>query len=326
MNLKTKVFITILLGIILPILIIDNSVKASSNDAEQKILRYDAKTGKITEVEDEELTQVMNYSSNIKQCMKLSAYDPYKVENSTKSAFNSVMKVSPGYRVTDTSIFPYRTTCRVTYKGKDAEGNIANYRGSASLVGPNLALTCAHVIFDKDDRYNPFNDWTCYPGFNDVPYVNEQYGSCMSGYSQVYFSSSYLLGLDELDWALCVLEEPLGQYLGYFGLQDYSTEKELLNMNVTATGYPADENYGFNSNTQWKSSGTIKDVDSSSFKFDALIFGGYSGGPVWRNDDYTMVGITAWTNRDTYGQAVRTNSRIITLITNLREQWNNENL
>ena len=96
-------------------------------------------------------------------------------------------------------------------------------------------------------------------------------------------------------------------------------------MDVSVTGYPADGDYGFKGHTQWKTSGKIASVDRLTFTYDALTFGGYSGGPVWKNDDNTIIGIHAWGDNSGDARAFRTNSRIVTLIVNLREQWNNEN-
>ena len=297
-NLKMKVFIGILISILFFIINIDGEVKAVSLGEievpeEEKIMKYDAKTKQITEVDMEELEQVVaTYkTSNGESSYKLNAYDPYKTIYSPKLAFTNNMRAALGNKVTDTSAFPYRTTCKVSGDLK-ADKVSATISGSASLVGPNIALTAAHVAFlEYDKEWYTFENLVFRPGYNgnanDENIDDGNYKGYSSNYEQIYFPSSYMINKDkQYDWALCVLTQPIGKYLGYFGLQHYDDPEELKQFSVTATGYPSQGNYGFNGRTQWASGGKIFETNDITFKFNALLFEGYSGGPVWRSCYY----------------------------------------
>lgn len=168
--------IIILLILSIPLLIINNNVKAisnvktytqkasiggetvneltseESNVEERKIVEYDATTGKTTEVDMNEIRQKIATSYNKKgvNLDRIEPYDPYLTNNGINKYKLSPTAYSSGYtRVNDTSEFPYRVTCRITV---DVYG--VQRGGSGFLVGPNILLTAAHCVMNQEDNDN----------------------------------------------------------------------------------------------------------------------------------------------------------------------------
>ncbi len=294
-------------------------------------MKYDVRTKKVIEVDNEELEQVLNNYKikNGDTYNKLNSYNPFEAKHFSKISFTKSVHEALTKQVTDTSVFPYRTTCKVNgnIKNDKVEGTV---EGSASLVGPNIALTAAHVCFiEYNKEWYTYENLNFRPGYNgkddDENIDDGNYKGFSSDYEQIYFPSSYMINKDKTyDWAICVLKKPLGHYLGYFALKHYDNPEDLKQISVMATGYPAETKYGFNGKSQWESGGEVYETNDITFKFYGNIYQGYSGGPTWQNDDeYTMVGITSQADETSsyYGQSVITNRRIITLVTKLREQW-----
>ena len=97
---------------------------------------------------------------------------------------------------------------------------------------------------------------------------------------------------DQYDWAICVLLSDVGNQLGWFGTQTYTSNSELDEMPVTVFGYPNDIEYGFtwDARYQYKTGEKITSVGNRYFRYSALTFGGFSGGPICKADNY-IVGI-----------------------------------
>lgn len=96
------------------------------------------------------------------------------------------------------------------------------------------------------------------------------------------------------DWAICILEAPLGNYVGsYFGAQSYGVNSQLDNVPIKLTGYPADTSYGYTSGGlyQYETGEKITSVANDTFQFSAYTAGGFSGGPIRRTSDNYIVGI-----------------------------------
>ena len=170
MNKKNIVRFLFLLGIcvIVSICVPNYNVKATSleenisvldekKNTEEKIMMYDAVTKETTEVDMEELKKVIKAQNNTNS---IKSYIPSDIKTYSEVG---LPKLAPAEvrasatsvnRITNTSTAPYITTCRIAAKNSSG----SNVYGTASMVGPNVALTCAHCVFD------PYNENATYRG------------------------------------------------------------------------------------------------------------------------------------------------------------------
>lgn len=324
-----KLLIILLIGLLLSLSVAITNVKATTSEevestlnemlnSDGKIMEYDIKTKETREVDMEELRRSLSSSSRTYGATpsKLEAYDPMTTVSKSKTTVStySLGSGTTAGRVLDTSQFPYRVTCRVEAKNSSGKSVI----GSAALVGPQVALTAAHCVFDEDNNNAVLSNWTCYPGYN-----NGSYKGYSTGWSKVYFNEDWKKYHNhDKDWAICVLEAPLGSYLGYFGAQSYGSNSELNNTPVKITGYPGDTSYGYQQGApyQYESGDKINSVTTRAFTFSAYTVGGFSGGPVRRTSDNYIVGVFfGATTTSLKPTATRITQEMIDIINSLRQ-------
>lgn len=320
-NLIKKVFSVLLVAVIFLMQFPTYSVKAVSIEeinyvineedveiTEEKIMKYDAKTNTTTEVNMEEIIELLTQKRTTRSnCAE--AYDPF-LSTSNISANVSLLAYDNFTRVTNLNAFANRVTCRLMW---DAEPGYVG-AGTGFLVGPNLLLTAAHCVFSSGS--NTKTGWTAYPAFNDGPYIVNG-TSYYTGWKEIYYSSNWTnFGWNDYDWCLCVLEEDLGTTFGYYGIQAYGTNSELNGVSVRALGYPIDINGAL---YQYYTSGSTSNTHARYFHTSAQTLEGMSGGPIYRTSDNCAVGIIKGgieNTTSTYG--VRITQNIIDLVRSLR--------
>ncbi|MCI8362026.1 MAG: hypothetical protein HFJ41_02615 [Clostridia bacterium] len=222
-KLTTKLFCILLITVTFLTLFFTSNVQATSlNEAdaklneimntEDKIMKYDVRSDETTEVDIQELRQIIsrkNYSTNISHT---EGYIPSKYIQSSlpKKETTAFFSSDSAQRITNTSVYPYIQTCRIkAYDGSVDEGH-AIY-GTASIVGPKAALTCAHCVFNDKKSNTKYLNWTIYPGYNNGTY----YGTAC-GWDTVYYSNTWMETHDyEYDWAICVLQSDVGNQIGW---------------------------------------------------------------------------------------------------------------
>jgi V8-like Glu-specific endopeptidase len=185
--------------------------------------------------------------------------------------------------------YPWRCVGKVI----NNEGTV----GSGALVGSNIVVTAAHMV---PWRSVQANSWSMQfvPDFFDGQSLLgagvQSYVSDVRGYDTSYFSGSPT----GYDWAICKLYNPVGQSLGYFGFNGYSSDWE--NWNVwTVAGYPVGVAGG--QRPSWQGGISILDDDGDSNDGQELesetadITGGNSGGPIWGwwNGDPRVIGVVS---------------------------------
>ena len=169
--------------------------------------------------------------------------------------------------------------------------------GSAALVGPDLILTARHVILGKTAASIKF-----------VPaYYIDQSTVSPSFFSWVK-TAPYYDGSDPGAWdfALLRLYQPLGDYLGFFGVRTYNDDWDDLPV-WAAAGYPAMT--PFNSVVPSYLLGVSiddEDTDGDASELDSENQDnskGNSGGPlwaVWPKGPY-IAGVTSSNRKTDYG-------------------------
>lgn len=290
-----------------------NSSMLDELNEDEKIMKYDATTQQTTEVDMEELREVLSHKKTATSNNSYSTkpYTPASKNNLLKTSITPFSSKDSVDRITNTFQSPYQKVCRVL--AEDSSGR--SIHGSAAIVGRNIALTSAHVVFDKDNGNTAFKNWIAFPGYN-----NGSVAGSIAGWSQVYYSGKWMdTHSYEYDWAICVLQANIGDQVGWFGVQSYGSNSELNGTPVRVLGYPSDSDYGFSANGiyQYETGEKITSVANNYFRYSAWTFGGFSGGPIIRSDDYIVgvhYGQTGLSNSPT---GVRITQNMINTIINL---------
>ena len=178
---------------------------------EDKIMKYDAETGETTEVNMDELTQRASkfITLNSDNSLSIESIEPLFTNNSIYETPKYSTRSVSRTRITNTSVQPYSAVCRIFYL-KSGQ----TYAGSGVLVSSDVVLTAAHCVFDEENNNEKFANWEAQPGYN-----GSVLNGLSSGWSTVYYSTAWMSTHSyEYDWAVCVLNEDLGDNLGAFGL------------------------------------------------------------------------------------------------------------
>jgi len=190
-------------------------------------------------------------------------------------------------RVEDSTEFPFRPIGALISKQKD--GNY--YLGTGVLIAPNYVLTVAHNPFDENYRAPEFY---FLPGINGTK-TNFKY----SKGSEFFIFDSY--EKDELgpDIAIMKLEQPLGDYYGYFDIKELEKEKDFQQKRLLFYGYPGDKykeaNFSYELWGQpldsFKIIGEDNNEDLSkqtkNLEFPCDSYSGMSGSPIFEFDEKT---------------------------------------
>jgi V8-like Glu-specific endopeptidase len=150
---------------------------------------------------------------------------------------------------------------------------------SGALVGPRHVLTAKHCIPDEPVA----GDFS--PGYDDGErFGNAQIEVVLSSEGQEAGSPCETKG----DWAVLVLDQNLGDQLGYFGVKS-PDENRLDKPDFQHMGYPGDKGgskpYRVDDTTVNSSEETFSCDSSGPIFTDADTSGGQSGGPIWEMDE-----------------------------------------
>ncbi len=230
--------------------------KAIKSTVEEKIMKYDKETNTTTEVDMDEIKQLLASKTSKEKganAYTTSSYNPNKNFNILSPY--STFAMSTYLHVSDTSKFPYSTISKITCDGGHASGTI---------IGKNLAITAAHCVMDGNA--NVYSNWSIMPGYNN----GAIFGS--TGWSQIYYSSAWASDHSpQNDWCICVLGDNIGSNSGWCGLRSYSSDSGLNNQNANAYGYPATAS--FSGTEQWYTGGKISNVTSGSYDIGTTFYG-----------------------------------------------------
>lgn len=220
-------------------------------------------------------------------------------------------------QITDTTIPPYRSICLVEVRWADGSTS----RGTGCLIGPDVVLTSAHVVYNA--AYGKPEFINVYPGLNGSNLV---FGQLIT--KRVYVTDQWMKTRPMSDdWALLKLQDlngnptTVGNVTGYLGLDCIPTGN-LDDDTVFVTGYPGDKAEGL-SYTLWKSVGKITTTTDTMLYYNCYATEGESGAPV-TNSSNKIVGIHKgdWTDPSTNNKefvGVRVTSVLISAINVLHQ-------
>ncbi|MET3828632.1 glutamyl endopeptidase [Paenibacillus sp. DS2363] len=210
-------------------------------------------------------------------------------------------------KVSETTKFPWRSICRLIITRED--GLVAV--GTGWFIGKNTIATAGHCVY-SDDLKKWHKSIIVVPGLD---HDKEPFGNFKS--TEFWSVKGWTENGDkEYDYGAILLDNDLGEKIGYFGLRT-DPDSLLQNKTIVNSGYPTDRDDVL-VDTQWKMSGTIKADDLTERKIQYLIdtHGGNSGGPLWLEDGlYQAICIHA------YGGCPNSGTRINREVFNNLMEW-----
>lgn len=188
---------------------------------------------------------------------------------------------------------PYSGILMLNYRTANGAGPML---ATAWLVGPQVAITAGHVVWDRTRGNNWSKEMRAYQGVNGttsgVPSANAVGMNTTVGWQTN--------GQADCDFAVIYLDKAFSGH--YFKFSEFS-ESDLEIMNVNVVGYPYDK-----PNRLMQHAGQIFDAQATLLYYQMDTEGGHSGCPLiyWSAaGDYRVVGIHSGAAAGPYNQGVR---------------------
>lgn len=243
------------------------SVSAETSSETYEILKWSRDTGVTT-------YDYNHTTSNSRSVRYKPAYCPPTINSNTEAQFET-RATSNSQTQVNAHNYIYCAVGQITADfDADQDGFYETTSfGSAYLEAEDIILTAAHCVFDTEiDQwgsnivYHPAQN-----GYNDTYSSNYESDVISISISQQY--ANYTGWNSYQDWAICQLEDNLGDIFGWFGMSG----EPSANMNLTLAGYP-----GTGNGYQFSSPGKVTEVVNNMY-FTASNYSiqGYSGGPMY---------------------------------------------
>lgn len=252
---------------------------------------YDPATGEEVEKVYEVDTSILNAisSKHVSEPSLVSEPAAALLSIDSELADNGFVKVS------NTTRRPYSAVG--LYKVYSSPGIIHGY-GTAFMVSDNVAITCAHNLYNKKNN-KWFSSGTFYPGKHGFGVTNDPFDYSHSVKWAV--CSQYIENTNEninyyYDWGAIVLNDDIGKKCGKINFAPLS-DNEIQNSTHVTIGYPQpDIALGFNY-SQYQQQGNPELIMQFYFTSSMACKTGQSGSPVFANN--TVCGIVSGRPKDT---------------------------
>lgn len=141
---------------------------------------------------------------------------------------------------------------------------------TGTLVGPRHVITAGHCVYDLPSR-----SWMMNLTFTPRQVENGEYPFGTIKWKRVFVQKEFIEKADvDYDFAIVELEEPIGDKIGWAGIQPITNETSLKKIRIT--GYPQDEIL----DTMWTVTcpATIK---GTQFSYKCDTYNGMSGSSIF---------------------------------------------
>lgn len=175
-------------------------------------------------------------------------------------------------KISDTTIYPWRTICKLYITAADSSQFIA----SAAMLDEFHVLTCGHCVYLHD-----YGGWATeikvIPGMAGS---YEPFGHAFATYYRTY--SGWVDGeMFEHDWAVITLDSTIGSQTGWMGRRTADPSNSIYTGVLNLAGYPADLDSG---EYMYFDADVGEDADEYNHWFWMDTAPGQSGSPVWQYD------------------------------------------
>ena len=256
----------------------ENSVTLASLDTDYIIRKYDL-VNKI------ETSHTVDFSALTTMTLDSTNGENFSCEPYTPISKTSGSSISPQNTIgeavltsPDETISPF---CKIVYIICVFDG--VGYRGTGVILGPDLVLTCGHVVYDLNKGYP-----------DDIYiYTEKNANSChrRTEAISVYVDSRCKEGDGNYDWGIIRTQDLIGNEQGWMGFSS-EAPSNCVGMDVTVAGYPRkvlQENGTYLSPVydMMMDTGEITGVVNLYLIYtDVSGEGGMSGAPIFSSDQY----------------------------------------
>ena len=228
---------------------------------------YDVSTKDVAVIPSDNVTQQADETG-------LNATPPFEGMPSPVLSPTTVFPPDDRVRITDTTVYPWRTICKLLITMPDT----TQWMGSGALIGCQdghgyHVLTAGHCVYDPDH-----GGWASsievIPGLDDnyMPYFSAwtTYMRSYTGWTQ-YQDHQH-------DWAVITLDRTIGDYTGWMGRMTAAYTDAMYTGVLNTAGYPGDKG-GW---TMWYDSDNGRTANEYNHWYYMDTYEGQSGSPVWR--------------------------------------------
>lgn len=231
---------------------------------------------------------------------RMPSAETYEILRSQQAGSYDLISVAaddePNIYGVDENEYPYCAIGRVETKWRISATRYKRARGTGCLEGPDVVLTCAHILWDEELGWGT-ETWF-YPGQTSDKSAGRP---IQSKAISISIAQSYVdYGTD--DWAILQVEDDLG-YLGWFGKGEATPA--LVGVHMESSGYRGDMG-----GAQFKTDGYVQEVAADYDSWIIYLLGvsgadGHSGAPFY-DGNYIVWGIFnfGYTEHDGAGRAI----------------------
>jgi V8-like Glu-specific endopeptidase len=204
-----------------------------------------------------------------------------------------------GLQVADTTIFPWRTLCRLEV----STTNGRTLAGTGVIIGRRTILTAGHVVYMRD-----LHQWArqirVIPGLNGD---KSPFGAITA--TEFHSVTGWVEdGREDCDYGVVIVPADIDNKIGYMGYAVLNAN-EMGNLLVNVAGYPV-----LNKGTLWSARGFVIQATETEVIYHISTFAGESGAPVWYYDpstgSRTVVAIHVGQTADSQGRAIRITDKV----------------
>ena len=256
------------------------AVEEAINLSPETWVRYDIATGTETVVGTIDKTNHIQTNPIIPRCMSPQTI----IGDDGREKINNV------------NTYPYSAVVSLDITRSDG----AVTHGTGFMVAPNLVLTAGHNLYDNGpDNTGWIQSVVVKPGG-----PGSSFDSITA--TDIHSVTGWTEDADwDYDYGVIRLSTDIGDECGTLSISSLNNSS-LLEENVTVVGFPGD----ISPRGMYSSGGIISALQTRKIYYNADTAAGQSGGPVWLNGSYSVVGIHTYGFTDSSSVQLNSATRI----------------